>query len=54
MRLPTSEQVGSASEDSLRARTRLAELMGVTDPEDIGADRVTKAALASSGEISKP
>jgi RNA polymerase sigma-70 factor (ECF subfamily) len=28
-----------------RARHRLAELLGVVDPEDIGADRVTKAAL---------
>ncbi|WP_048709275.1 sigma factor-like helix-turn-helix DNA-binding protein, partial [Microvirga massiliensis] len=28
-----------------RARRHLVELLGITDPEDIGADRVTKAAL---------
>ncbi|WP_046867769.1 sigma-70 family RNA polymerase sigma factor [Microvirga massiliensis] len=28
-----------------RARRRLAELLGIMDPEDIGADRVMKAAL---------
>ena len=46
--------IGTIKSRVSRARTRLAELMGVTDPEDIGADRVTKAALANGGEIGKP
>jgi RNA polymerase sigma-70 factor, ECF subfamily len=37
--------VGTIKSRVNRARNRLAELMGVSDAEDIGADRVIKAAM---------
>ncbi len=38
-------QVGTIKSRVNRARTRLAELLGITDPHEIGADRVMRAAL---------
>jgi RNA polymerase sigma-70 factor, ECF subfamily len=38
-------RIGTIKSRINRARTKLAELLAVEDPEDIGADRVIKAAL---------
>jgi RNA polymerase sigma-70 factor, ECF subfamily len=40
--------VGTIKSRVNRARARLADLMAVQDAEDIGADRVTRAALSAS------
>ena len=40
--------VGTIKSRVNRARTRLADLMAVQDAEDIGADRVTRAALSAN------
>jgi len=38
-------RIGAIKSRVNRARTRLAELLGIESPEDIGADRVVKAAI---------
>ena len=41
-------QLGTIKSRINRARTRLAELMNMDDPEDIGPDRLVRAVLHSS------
>ncbi|HZA94328.1 MAG TPA: sigma factor-like helix-turn-helix DNA-binding protein, partial [Gemmatimonadales bacterium] len=38
-------RIGTIKSRVNRARTRLAELLGIESPEDIGADRVVKATI---------
>ena len=45
----TGAQLGTIKSRVNRARTRLAELMQVDDPEDIGPDRLVRAVLHAPG-----
>jgi RNA polymerase sigma-70 factor (ECF subfamily) len=38
-------RIGTIKSRINRARTRLADLLGIENPEDIGADRVLKATI---------
>jgi RNA polymerase sigma-70 factor (ECF subfamily) len=40
--------IGPVKSRANRARTSLAELLGIVDAEDIGADRVMKAAVSAT------
>jgi RNA polymerase sigma-70 factor (ECF subfamily) len=40
-------RIGTIKSRVNRARTRLADLLGIENPEDIGADRVLRATIAN-------